>query len=191
MFRCDGDTRQIRYRGTEVLLRDLKGLRYLERLLAEPGREFHALDLVAVERGSLPTVPGAVDPELGTTGGASAGPLLDDRAREAYRRRLADIDEDIEDATRMNDPERIALAERDRDYLIRELTRAVGLGGRMREAGDAAERARTSVTRSIRYAVDRVGEHHPPLGAHLAQAVNTGVYCVYVPDPHAPIVWET
>ena len=37
------------------MIRDLKGLRYLERLLANPGREIHVMDLVAVERGSLPT----------------------------------------------------------------------------------------------------------------------------------------
>jgi hypothetical protein len=30
-----------------VRVRDLKGMRYLARLLAQPGREFHVLDLVA------------------------------------------------------------------------------------------------------------------------------------------------
>ncbi len=35
-------------------MRDLKGLRHLARLLAEPGREFHVLDLVGAEEGTLP-----------------------------------------------------------------------------------------------------------------------------------------
>jgi tetratricopeptide (TPR) repeat protein len=56
-FRCDGDTRTVGFGEHTVLMRDLKGFRYLERLLADPGREFHVLDLVAVERGSLPTGP--------------------------------------------------------------------------------------------------------------------------------------
>jgi tetratricopeptide (TPR) repeat protein len=189
LFCCDGDTRTVCFDSVTVLLHDLKGLRYLERLLAEPNREFHALDLVAVERGSLPTVSTHGDDDLVTSDGGHAGLHLDDRAREAYRRRLIDIDEDIEDATAANDIARLELAQHDRDYLIQELSRAVGLGGRARLAGATAERARTSVTRSIRYATTRITEHHPTLGQHLRQAINTGTYCSYTPDPRVPVVW--
>jgi tetratricopeptide (TPR) repeat protein len=193
VFRCDGDTRTVCFDGTTVLLHDLLGFRYLERLLAEPEREFHVLDLVAVERGSLPTVPrGSVagtDDGLTITDGGHAGLYLDDQARAAYRRRLSEIEEDIDDATLMNDPARLALASDDREYLIAELSRAVGLGGRARLAGATAERARTSVTRSMRYAVGRLAEHHATLGNHLAQAVSTGTYCVYRPDPRVPVTW--
>ena len=44
-----------------MALRDLKGLHYLARLLAHPGREFHVLDLV-VERGRLRPRPLPVRP---------------------------------------------------------------------------------------------------------------------------------
>jgi tetratricopeptide (TPR) repeat protein len=187
-FRCEGDTRSITFGGRTVLVRDLKGLRLLARLLAEPGREFHVLDLVAGEHGALPVDrPGLPDVE----GLAGAGlPVLDQQARDAYRRRLAEVDEDIEEAASMNDVGRLELAQRDRDYLIAELTQAVGLGGRHRAVGSTAERARTSVTRSIRYAIARVAEHHPTLGAHLGQAVRTGTYCCYAPDPLAAVSWE-
>ncbi|TFH20180.1 MAG: hypothetical protein E4H05_02930 [Acidimicrobiales bacterium] len=190
VFRCDADTRTVRFDGVTVLVHDLKGFRYLERLLAEPDREFHVLDLVAVERGSLPTVPRrAGEDGLVVTDGGHAGLHLDDQARDAYRRRLAEIDDDIDDATIMNDPARLALAMDDREYLVSELSRAIGLGGRARLAGATAERARTSVTRSIRYALARLAEHHPPLGRHLTQAVATGTYCVYRPDPRVPVEW--
>jgi hypothetical protein len=46
------------------------------------------------------------------------------------------------------------------------------------------------VTRSIRYAVERLAEHHQGVAAHLGQSVHTGTYCVYSPDPLAPIVWD-
>ena len=49
-FRREGDTWWLAFAGSSVRLRDLKGLRYLARLLAEPGREFHVLELVALER---------------------------------------------------------------------------------------------------------------------------------------------
>ena len=56
--------------------------------------------------------------------------LLDAQAKNAYRRRLAEIDEDLEEARLMRDSGRVAQAEAERDFLIRELSRAVGLSGR-------------------------------------------------------------
>lgn len=182
-FRREGGTRILGFRGLEVVLPDLKGFRYLERLLADPDREFHVLDLVAVEHGTLRAV-GATAP-AGDTG----LPVLDDEARAAYRRRLAEIEEDIDEAAAMNDPGRVELAERDRDYLVAELTRAVGLGGRNRTDRGTAERARTSVSRSLRYALQRMAEVHPAMAGHLRQTVRTGTYCSYVPDPLTPVVW--
>jgi tetratricopeptide (TPR) repeat protein len=194
-FRLAGDTRTISYLGTTIQMRDLKGFRYLERMLADRGREFHVLDLVAGDRSGdaahEPSGLQAADHD-GFTDGFSGGiPLLDDVAREAYRRRLAEIDDDIEDAIRMNDPGRAELARDDRDYVVAELTRSVGLGGRSRTFGGAAERARTSVSRSLRYALERLGRHHPALAAHLERSVQTGTYCRYDPDPASTIDWTT
>ncbi len=190
-FRRDGDTRTVSYGDACVTVRDLKGFRYVERLLSEPGREFHVLDLVAGEEGTA-VLPVAVDAELEPVGDLGGGlPVLDEQAREAYRRRLADVEEDIEEATRLNDIGRVELAQRDRDYLVAELTSAVGLGGRDRSVGGTSERARTSVTRSIRYSLGRLAEHHPGLATHLGQRVRTGTYCVYTADPLVQVHWDT
>ena len=96
--------------------------------------------------------------------------LLDTQAKNAYRRRLAEIDEDLEEARLMSDNGRVVQAEAERDFLIRELSRAFGLSGQGRRAGSASERARVSVTRAIRYAMGRVRQHDPPLGEHLDRA---------------------
>jgi hypothetical protein len=165
-------------------------MRYLERLLAEPGREFHALDLVVAEHGVLPAAAPVERGEVDVTG-ADAGPVLDDRAREAYRRRLVEIDDDIAEAEVAGDIERIAMAKADRDYLVTELSRAFGLGGRERRTSSDSERARTSVTRSLRYALERIRSHHTALGDHLERTISTGTYCSYTPDPRAPITWKT
>jgi tetratricopeptide (TPR) repeat protein len=178
LFRADGDTRTIGWAGATVVVRDLKGLRYIARLLAEPGREFHATQLVRLESGSDPSAP------------FDAGiPLLDESARAAYRRRLADIEEDIADAEANNDLGRAELAERDRAYLVAELQRAAGLGGRERTVLDDGERARVSATRSIRYSLDRLAEYSPAVAAHLRQHVRTGTYCSYEPDVLHPLDW--
>lgn len=176
MFRLEGDTRRIAFDGREVLLRDLKGMRYLERLLAEPRREFHVLDLAA---GTGEPRPGF---ELAT-------PLLDPAAKAALRQRLRDIDDDIDEATRDGDLGRAELAHADRDYLIQELSRSFGLGGRDRAFSSDSERARASVTRALRYAMTRISSHHPPFVEHLERALRTGTYCSYDPDPRSPIHW--
>lgn len=69
-----------------------------------------------------------------------AGELLDARAEEAYRRRLREIDEDIEEARANGDGERAAQADAERDFILREFGRAVGLGGRDRRAAGLGAR---------------------------------------------------
>jgi len=107
----------------------------------------------------------------------------------SYRRRLSEIDEDIEAARSLGDLEREAQAEAEREFLLRELSRAFGLGGRARRAGSSSERARAGVTRAIRQAMVRIAEQHPPLGEHLDRTIRTGTYCAYAPDPRALVGW--
>jgi tetratricopeptide (TPR) repeat protein len=178
VFRREGDYWSVVFEGRTVRVRDLKGMRYLAQLLAKPGREFHVLDLVAAETGQQVAL-------------GDAGEMLDERAKTAYRRRLAEIEEDIDQARVLEDDVREAQADAERDFLVRELSRAVGLGGRDRRAASASERARSGVTRAIRQGIVRIGEHHPQLGEHLDGAVRTGTYCAYVPDPGAPTAWTS
>jgi len=56
---------------------------------------------------------------------------------------------------------------------------------------EAAERARQSVTKAIREALDRIERHDRALGAHLRHAVRTGTMCAYVPDPRSDVRWIT
>jgi len=188
VFRREGDYWTVIFDGHTVRVRDLKGMRYLARLLADPGRELHVLDLVAGETGGEAPVDSA-GAGLPRSALGDAGELLDARAKDAYRRRLAEIEDDIEQARAIGDAERGAQADAERDFLVRELSRAVGLGGRDRRAASASERARAGVTRAVRQAIARVGEHHPQLGEHLSRTIRTGTYCAYVPDPRAPAGW--
>ncbi len=178
VFRREGDYWSVVFEGRTVRVRDLKGMRYLAQLLAHPGREFHVLDLVAAETGHRVAL-------------GDAGEILDEGAKTAYRRRLAEIEADIGQARALEDDVREAQADAERDFLVRELARAVGLGGRDRRAASASERARSGVTRAIRQGIARIGEHHPELGEHLNGTVRTGTYCAYVPDAGAPAAWTS
>jgi tetratricopeptide (TPR) repeat protein len=190
IFRREGDFWTVVFEGRTVRVRNLMGMRHLARLLADPGRELHVLDLVAAEAGSA--ARGEPDQAAGlsrkTLG--DAGEILDVQAKDAYRRRLAEIEDDIEQARAGGDAERAAQAEAERDFLVRELARAVGLSGRDRRAASASERARAAVTRAVRQAIARLGEHDPELGEHLDRTIRTGTYCAYLPDPRAPAGWR-
>jgi tetratricopeptide (TPR) repeat protein len=189
-FRREGDYWSVVFDGRTVRVRDLKGMHYLARLLAHPGREFHALDLVADESGSVGQVERGQAAGLSHSTLGDAGEMLDPRAKDAYRRRLAEIEDDIEQARALGDSEREAQADTERDFLIRELSRALGLGGRDRRAASSSERARVGVTRALRKAMANIGEHDPLLGEHLDRAIRTGTSCAYVPDPRAATTWR-
>jgi hypothetical protein len=189
MFRREGDYWSVSFDGHTVRVRDLKGMRYLARLLADPGREYHVLDLVTAETGHGAQLDSSHAGNLPRSAFGDAGEILDARAKDAYRRRLAEIEDDIDQARAIGDAERAAQADAERDFLVRELARAFGLGGRDRRAASASERARAGVTRAIRQAIARIGEHHPQLGEHLNHTIRTGTYCAYHPDPRAPAGW--
>jgi tetratricopeptide (TPR) repeat protein len=188
LFRREGEYWLVAFEGHECRLHDAKGLSYLAALLANPGREIHALDLASSYGGSR--VAGRSPSELGTSGGRDdAGPLLDDRAKTEYRQRIEELQAAIDEAEDWNDAERAAQAHQELDFLLQELAAATGLGGRDRRMGSDAERARVNVTRAIRSSMTRVHEHNPELGRHLENTVHTGTFCVYQPDPRAPIDW--
>ncbi len=189
MFRVEGGRRLIVFAGRELSIRDLKGYRYLERMLSSAHREFHVLDLVNVDGGSLPT--GAVDGDAVVQRGDPGLPVIDEEARDAYRRRLAEVEADLDEARAANDLGRMELAERDRDFLVAELSRGLGLGGRLRATGSDAEKARGSVGRCLRYAIEELDRELPALADHLNASLRTGTYCAYDPDPLVSVDWET
>jgi hypothetical protein len=174
-FAREGEYWAVSYGPATFRLKDSLGLQYLVRLIEEPGREIHVLDL-AGERaaGGAAGTSEAID-----TG--DAGELLDDEARRSYQRRLEDLEETVAEAESFGDAARAARAREEIEMLGAELGRAVGLGGRVRRAGGAAERARSAVQRRLKNAIERVGEHAPELGALLGRTVRTGIYCVYRP----------
>jgi tetratricopeptide (TPR) repeat protein len=190
VFRREGEYWSVVFEGQIVRLRDMRGVRYLARLLAHPGREFHVVDLVSVEHGGRADTTHGTEPGLQFRDAGDAGEMLDARAKEAYRRRLTEIEDDLKEARALGDVSRVAQANAERDFLARELSRAVGLGGRDRRVGSAAERARASVTRAVRQAMGRISAQHPRLGAHLERAIRTGTYCAYLPDPRVSVAWK-
>ncbi len=167
LFRREGELWILSYEGVVVRVKDAKGLHDIVALLARPGVEIAALDLIS--NGAVVVSAGSLE-------------TLDEKARELFKQRLRDLEEEIESAEALSDTVGAERGRAERDALVHELTSAYGLGGRARRAGDPSERARTTVTRRIRDAIGRIAEVHPSLGRHLQNSVRTGTFCSYVPE---------
>jgi hypothetical protein len=187
LLRREGEVWAIERAGVVVRMRDSKGMRYLARLLENPGLEVAARELAAAAPADPPLTREGLEPRGATDD--DAGPFLDTEAKAAYRQRLADLDEELDEAERWHDAERAARSRIEIEALRRELAAAVGLGGRDRRVAASAERARISVSKAIRRAVRHIGEHDPELGEHLTKAIRTGTFCAYTPDARAAIRW--
>jgi tetratricopeptide (TPR) repeat protein len=172
----DGDMWLVGFAGQSITVPPLRGLVYLRHLVANPGRDIRALDLQSSAVGqAIATRP--------------IEPVLDETAKRAFRRRIADIDGEIADAEHDNNFERAARATAERDAIVQELMRATGLGGRDRDLDTESERARLNVSRAIRSAIGRIAAQLPELAHHLDAKVHTGSHCVYRPDVGAPVRW--
>ena len=187
VFEQEGDVWRVTYEGTAIRIRHSRGLALLSHLLRHPGEELHvqALDALVPSAGAgndrVPVNPDTLPADGMSFGLGDAGPVLDDRARSDYRRRLAELRTELEDAERCNDPGRADAARTEMEQLGDELRAATGLGGRARRVSSDVERMRLAVTRRIRAAIEQLGKLHPALGEHLERSVRTGFSCCYVP----------
>ena len=167
----EGEWWTVSFAGETTRLRDTKGLQYLARLVARQGHEIHVLDLAS--HADAPRQSGI--------------PVVDRAAAESYRRRLADLDSEIDEAEQWNDDERAARAASERDRLLAELSAAYGIRG-ARSSADDSERARKAVGLRIRDARRKLAAELPPLARHLDHTLHTGVFCSYRPEQ--PVDWE-
>jgi len=165
--------------GAEKLLPDMKGLHYLHFLLQRPGREVTALELSA----SISSAGVVVEQPSIELGG-------DRRALAAYRSRLQEIDDELDEATSWADSVRVELLQGEREALLQEVGVAAGLSGRHRTGGASAERARIAVRKAIAAALDRIEAEDISTARVLRTTVRTGTTCCYEPDPVRPAAWR-
>jgi hypothetical protein len=171
VFRREGDVWTLVFDGVVAQMPDAKGLHDLRTLLANPHVDIAATSL-------------ATDAFVS----ADAPAILDARAKEAYRRRLDDIDRELDRTAVRGDARRAAVLEKEREALLDELRRAAGLGGRSRAMNSDRERLRKTVTARVRDTLRRLDDRHPALAAHLRASVHTGANCVYA--PREPVSWD-
>lgn len=150
---------QLSLRGRSIQVTHCRGLEFIERLVTEPEREIHSLDLVSPGRSASSSTP---------------LPSLDEEALDAYRRRRDQL------RTRAKGGDLTDDLARELAFIERELSRGTRLDGGARATGDA-ERARTNVQRRIKHAIRLISKLDQGFGEHLDRSLTTGTYCVYRP----------
>jgi pimeloyl-ACP methyl ester carboxylesterase len=198
IFRREGEFWTIACCGKVFRLKDVRGLAYIAHLLGHPREEFHVLSLASknnskqagAELAESATEKQVTQSDLSIGRMGDAGEMLDTQAKAAYKRRTAELREQLEEARELNQLELIDQLQDEIEALGRELSRAIGLGGRDRRAASATERARINITRAIKVALDRIAEHNPALAALLASSIRTGMFCRYTPDSRLPSSWQ-
>src|SRR5438093_5263576 len=155
VFRQEGDFWRITFEGKTVLIQGSRGLSLLVHLLRNPGEEIHvtALDALTPSDAAIPArnataVHGESARDLG-----DAGEIFDVQAKVAYRRRIDELREELEDSEVCNDLGRASGARAELEAITEHLRVATGPGGRTRRASSNADRVRVAVTRRIRAAI--------------------------------------
>jgi hypothetical protein len=196
--RFDGRRWALRFAGTTVTQRNLKGWRYLTFLLQRPHEEIHVLDLLQLtDARPGPVYAGLTDAAvdrlaaqgLRATRGQGERVTIDAAARAAYRQRWVELQDELADAERFNDPARAAALRAEGDFLAAELAAGYGSRGRARTASETAEKARKAVTNRMRDAIAKLQYIHPALWRHLGTSLKTGAFCSYQPPHPTRWVW--
>ncbi len=172
-------------------LKDAKGFHYLADLLRHPGVELPAIDLAGSNSHSnrIQTAVAANGGDFGTIhiDLGDAGPHLDAKAKADYARRIRELDAELDEAQRFNDPGKSGLIRREIEALTAQLKAATGLRGDRRVASHV-ERARSTVSQRIRFAIRQIRKLNPALADHLGQNIRTGYNCAYLPKEK--IEWQ-
>ena len=167
--------------GATFGLADLRGLHYLRYLLDRPGVDVEALELSNVGTGR----PGIAVDE------AALGEVLDATALAAYRRRLTELDAQLDTADERGDQPAALKLSVERDALLAQLDGAVGLRGRARRVGASAERARVAVRKAISAALTQIEINDVSVARLLRDSIHTGLVCRYEPHPDHLVTWIT
>ncbi|WP_299553955.1 hypothetical protein [Seonamhaeicola sp.] len=164
-FLLKGNVWEMTYQGQELVLKDAKGYHDIHKLLANPNKEFHCLDLMEA----------AVDESNNTSS-------IDNKAKAAYQKRIKELQEDIAEAEALNQMEHIEKLREEYDSILEHLSQSLGLSGKTRKVGSTIEKARSAVTWRIRSSIKKIQKVHPELATHLSKSIKTGTYCSYKPE---------
>jgi hypothetical protein len=189
-FVLTGDHWTVKFGEKTATFRNSLGMRYLELLIRNQGKEVHVFDLCNTVNPparedtnqllSEMSSDALKDIGLAVTGPNDAGETLDQKAIQDIKRHLEILTDRISDARETGDGESQAALEEEREQILQQLARDTGLGGKPRKTSSPIEQTRKNVRKCIRQAINKIEDSLPELGRHL-NSIKTGTYCQYAP----------
>lgn len=187
----------IEFRGNRTILKDLKGLHYLQFLLKYPGKEYHVSVLRdSIDGQKFDTVSNMLSElsedqleELGLrkTVLSDSYALVDKKTISSIENRCKELEALIE-TSRFDDPgQRLRYVE-DLRRLKSYLKTTTGLGGKTRTFPTETEKLRLNITNRLTVVLRIIEKSNPKLWLHLKNAVRSGNYFSY--QPEQPIYWD-
>lgn len=168
-FLRENEMWQISYEGKTVFIPEVKGFVDMARLLEFPEKEFHCTSL------------------FGTGVQATAELVFDEKAKQSYKRKIQDLQQEIQHCEDHSNFERAAELQQEYSNLVDHLTTSLGMGGKTRKINDPMDKIRSAVTWRIRNAIQKIEKSHPALGKHFTRSIKTGLFCSY--SPEKPVKW--
>jgi hypothetical protein len=179
VFKKKGQAWVVRFAGgEEFILLPSKGAAYLHQLLSQPRVQLSPIDM------ACRVAKNGTQYALG-----DAGEKADREALAAYRAKLIDLREELQEAKENNDDGSQDRIQEEIEAFTKQVSEVAGLGGRLRKDSDDRERVRKAVGNAVKRAVKDISQFDQRLAAHLSPPrLKCGRNPSYLPDQDAK--WE-
>jgi hypothetical protein len=167
----DGKVWTLRYSGRRVPLQDLKGLRYIQKLVASPHDPISVTDLV----GSMPA-------------DQSVQECQDDEAIRAIKAEYEELEEDLVEAQENADESRIGSLQQAIEEL--KATALQSARSAKRNLSSTADLPRNAVGQAIKTALRAIQEVHPEAHEHLKVSITSPFGSAPSYKPPKDCVWQ-
>ena len=161
---------ELEFNNQNIQIKDAKGLHTIYKLLQNPYKDFHCLDLMdsKVKENSVQTI--------------------DHKAKSAYLNRIRELQLEIDEAESFNQLEKIATLREEYDSILDHLSNSLSISGKARKIESTSEKARSAITWRIRNTIKKINQSHEDLASHLSSSLKTGTFCSYKPSKE--MYWE-
>ncbi len=197
-FVLSGDYWKITFNQKTVMIKDTKGIQYINYLIRIKGKSIHVSELYyAINPKDTTqtddTLSSMTEEQLNTEGFSLSNldnrfELLDKAAITSLKRHIEQLNDQIEEATEFGEFEALEKLETEKDQIIARLSSDMGLAGKSRLSSSPIENIRKNIERRISEDTRKLQNSFPEFASHLKTALKTGTVCQYTTFPD--VFWE-
>mgnify|MGYP000146648461 CR=1 FL=1 len=192
-----GDYWSITFNQKNVLIKNSKGMRYINYLIQNQSKEVHVqvlermvnppdMDFLSSELSSM-TNQQLEQQGLGISNLSNTFELIDEKGKTNLKLHLEQLNDQISEATEFGEIEKVEMLEQEKEQIISQLSASLGLAGKPRKENSPTEQTRKNITNCINKDKKKLKQSFPELSIHL-NALKTGTFCIY--EPCETTLWK-